>query len=195
MLNQWAGWIAPVATAVAAMMTAVNLGARVTGWGFVVFTLGSICWTTVGLATGQTNLVVANGFLTLVNLIGIWRWLLRQSTYEAGGQSAKAASRRQATPTLFTASGLAGMPVAMADGGRQGHAVEALIECGSATISYVVVSTPRPGAGVLGEELRAVPREAVTFHGDHLVLALSQRDFAALAPLCPDAWPGACPSG
>jgi hypothetical protein len=193
MLSQLAGWIAPIATAVAAMMTAVNLGARMTGWGFVVFTLGSICWTSVGLATGQTNLVVANGFLTVVNLIGIWRWLGRQSAYEAGGQSAKAASRSQATPHLFTASGVAGMPVSMADTQTQGHAVEALIECGSGTVSYVVVSTP--GAGVVGEELRAVPREAVTFHGDHLVLALSQRDFAALPPLCPDAWPGACPSG
>jgi hypothetical protein len=70
-----AGWIAPIATMIAAIMTAANLGARITGWGFVVFAIGSIAWTAVGLSSGQTNLVATNAFLTLVNLVGIWRWL------------------------------------------------------------------------------------------------------------------------
>lgn len=35
-----AAWVAPVATMIAAVMTAANLGARVTGWGFVVFVIG-----------------------------------------------------------------------------------------------------------------------------------------------------------
>src|SRR5579872_3998957 len=104
-----AGWIAPVATMVAAMMTAANLGARVTGWGFVVFTLGSICWSIVGISTGQTNLLASNGFLTVINVIGIWRWLGRQRSYEDGAKSATRASRRSAVPTLFTATGIAGM--------------------------------------------------------------------------------------
>lgn len=66
-----AGWIAPVATMIAAMMTAANLGARITGWGFVVFTLGAISWTAVGVSTGQGNLVATNVFLTLVNAVGV----------------------------------------------------------------------------------------------------------------------------
>ena len=74
-MEEAAGWIAPIATMIAAMMTAANLGVRLTGWGFVVFTFGSIAWTTVGLTSGQTNLVASNGFLTIVNLVGIWRWL------------------------------------------------------------------------------------------------------------------------
>ena len=36
------GWLATIATMIAAMMTASNLGARVTGWGFVVFSISSV---------------------------------------------------------------------------------------------------------------------------------------------------------
>lgn len=68
-----AGWVAPVATMIAAIMTAANLGARVTGWGFVVFVIGSVSWSIVGISSGQNNLLWTNGFLTLVNVIGVWR--------------------------------------------------------------------------------------------------------------------------
>ena len=43
-----ATWVAPIATTIAALMTASNLGSRITGWGFVVFTLGSLGWITLG---------------------------------------------------------------------------------------------------------------------------------------------------
>ena len=33
-----ASWVATVATIIAALMTASNLGARITGYGFIVFT-------------------------------------------------------------------------------------------------------------------------------------------------------------
>ncbi len=39
-----ATWLAPIATTIAALMTASNLGTRITGWGFVVFTVGSLAW-------------------------------------------------------------------------------------------------------------------------------------------------------
>ena len=55
-----AGWIALVATCVAALMTASNLGARVTGWGFVIFTGGALAWIVVGFITGQTQLLYSN---------------------------------------------------------------------------------------------------------------------------------------
>ena len=44
-----AGWVALAATCIAALMTASNLGARVTGWGFVIFTIGAAAWIVVGL--------------------------------------------------------------------------------------------------------------------------------------------------
>lgn len=182
-----AGWIAPVATTVAAVMTAANLGARVTGWGFVVFTVGSLAWSIVGLSSGQTNLLATNGFLTLVNLVGIWRWLGRQRAYDDGGESAKSASRRATSPSLFTATGIAGMVVVGSDGEQLGKSVEALVECSSGEISYVVVASG--GVGGIDERLRAVPRDAVTFGCERIVVAMTARAFAALRTLREGDWP------
>lgn len=181
------GWIAPIATMLAAMMTAANLGARVTGWGFVVFAIGSVAWSVVGLATGQTNLLATNVFLTLVNLVGIWRWLGRQRAYEDGGKSAREASRRTASPNLFTATGIAGMEVHDRHGAPLGKAVEALIECGSGEITYVVVATG--GVGGVAETLRPVTREGLAFAGKRLTLTISRTAFEALEPLREGEWP------
>ena len=186
-MSEIAGWIAPVATMIAAMMTAANLGARVTGWGFVVFTLGSVCWSVVGLSTGQTNLVATNVFLTLVNVVGMWRWLGRQRAYEDGGKSAQAKSRGSASPTLFTATGVAGMTVNDAQDNEVGKAVEALIECRTGAVAYVVVATG--GVGGIAEELRPVPRDRLVFGCDHLALAMSRQAFDALTPLAAGDWP------
>ncbi len=172
---------------IAAMMTAANLGARITGWGFVVFTLGSVCWAIVGFSTGQTNLVATNVFLTLVNLVGIWRWLGRQRAYEDGGKAAQHKSRRSATPSLFTATGIAGMVVNDEKGDAIGKAVEALIECGTGAVGYVVIATG--GIGGIAEQLRPVPRNRLSFGCDHLQLGMSRRVFEALTPLAAGDWP------
>jgi hypothetical protein len=186
-LQDAVAWIAPIATMIAAMMTAANLGARVTGWGFIVFTVGSIAWTTVGLTSGQTNLVASNGFLTVVNLVGIWRWLGRQAAYEDGAKSAQEASRRSASSTLFTATGIGGMATVDRSEAPIGHAVEALLECGTGAVSYVVVATA--GLAGIDEQLRAVPRDHVEFACDRLKLDMSEQEFAALEVLQPGNWP------
>jgi hypothetical protein len=181
------GWVAPIATMIAAMMTAANLGARVTGWGFIVFTAGSIAWTTVGFTSGQTNLVASNAFLTVVNLVGIWRWLGRQAAYEDGAKSAQAASRSSSSPTLFTATGISGMEVVDPQGQPLGRAVEALIECSTSAVSYVVVAS---GSLVgIDEQLRAVPRDQVRFGCDDLKLHLTAEEFDALPVLESGQWP------
>ena len=186
-----AGWIAPAATVIAAMMTAANFGARVTGWGFAVFTVGSIAWSVVGFSSGQTNLLATNGFLTLVNLIGVWRWLGRQRSYEEGGQSAKEASRRSPYPTLFTATGVSGMPVSDSDGKPVGRAVEALVSCESGRVSYVVVGSG--GVGGIAETLRAVAREDLDFSCENLALRRDSAWFDALPALEDGDWPAATP--
>jgi len=191
MMADLAGWIAPIATMIAAMMTAANLGARVTGWGFVVFTIGSVGWSIVGLTSGQTNLVATNAFLTLVNAVGIWRWLGRQRAYEDGGASAKTASRRSAAKTLFTATGLGGMPVVDSAGETIGKSVEALMACDSAEIAYVVVASG--GLGGIDEELRAVARKDLRFGCDRLELAMTADAFARLTPLAAGDWPAEAP--
>ncbi|MEO6092254.1 MAG: PRC-barrel domain-containing protein [Novosphingobium sp.] len=187
MLENIAGWVAPIATMIAAMMTAANLGARLTGWGFVIFTIGSIGWSMVGFSTGQTNLVATNGFLTLVNAVGIWRWLGRQRAYEDGGESAKAASRHSSTPTLFTATGMAGMPVLDNAGQRVGKTVESLIACETGEVSYVVVAAG--GLGGLDEKLRAVARKDLRFETDQIQLLIPTSEFEALDALAEGDWP------
>ncbi|MEG3087134.1 PRC-barrel domain-containing protein [Sphingomonas sp. PB4P5] len=177
---------------IAAMMTAANLGARVTGWGFIVFTVGSVCWSIVGFSSDQTNLLATNVFLTLVNGVGIWRWLGRQRAYEDGGKSAQEASRRCAAPNLFTAGGIAGMAVEDTHGETIGKAVEALVECSTGTLSYVVVASG--GVGGVAEQLRAVPHDAISIGHDRIVLQLPAADFAALPPLTSGDWPAAAPS-
>jgi len=169
------------------MMTAANLGARLTGWGFVVFTLGSICWILVALFSHQTNLLASNAFLTLVNLVGIWRWLGRQSVYEDGAAEAKTRSRKASVPTLFTATGIAGMTVVDKEGSAVGKAVEALLECSSGAVSYVVVASV--GVGGIREDLRAVARPLLRFDCDRLQLTISCRAFERLPPLDGSAWP------
>ena len=186
-MDDIAGWIAPIATMMAAMMTAANLGARVTGWGFVVFTLGSISWSIVGFASGQTNLIATNLFLTLVNVVGIWRWLGRQRAYEDGGKSAVGASKRVSGPTLFTSTGLAGLPVIDSAGEDVGKAVEALLETETGQINYVVIASG--GVGGIQESLRAVPRDQIKFSSERLELIIQAPAFMALPALADGNWP------
>lgn len=186
-LTDIAEWLAPIATMIAAMMTAANLGARVTGWGFVVFSIGSVAWTIVGLGSGQTSLIIANGFLTCVNLIGIWRWLGRQRAYEDGARSANAASRKASSPTLFAATGVSGMPVLDSAGNVLGRAVDALVECCSGQVSYVVVATP--SAAGIAEKLRPVASEAIVFSSNELHLSMTRSAFEEIGTVNSDTWP------
>lgn len=187
-----AGWIAPIATMIAAMMTAANLGARVTGWGFVVFTVGAVAWVTVGLATGQTNLAASNAFLLVVDVVGVWRWLGRQARYEEGGEAATEASHVAAGPDLFTATSLIGRKVLDRAGAELGHVVDALIECERGRISYVVVSSG--GLGGIGEMLRAVAGADIRYRDGVLETRLSAKAFEAISPLEPEAWPARVPA-
>ncbi|NYF33655.1 PRC-barrel domain-containing protein [Sphingopyxis sp. JAI108] len=186
-----AGLIAPAATMIAAMMTAANLGARVTGWGFVVFTLGSLAWSAVGFTSGQTNLLATNLFLTLVNLVGIWRWLGRQRGYEDGARRAAERSRDAGSPSLFAASALAGLPVSDIRGEEIGKTVDAMIECESGRLSYVVVASGSLGG--VDESLRAVPATLFDCHADGLVLRMSAAEFEKRDTLGGAAWPASPP--
>lgn len=182
-----AEWIAPAATVIAAMMTAANVGARTTGWGFVVFTTGSVCWAAIGLSTGQTSLFATNLFLTLVNAVGIWRWLGRQAKYQDGAQSAAIESERRDGPSLTPSSSLSGLPVTDSQGAALGQCVEALIDRNNSQIDYIVVAS-RNALG-LEEQLRGVPRVMFEFTEDSIRLALETTAFNAL-PILPDRqWP------
>lgn len=187
MLVSAAQWIAPAATMIAAMMTAANLGARVTGWGFIVFTLGSLCWAAIGISTGQTNLLATNAFLTLVNLVGIWRWLGRQAKYQDGAKTAAAQSQQGNTPSVIAASSLGGLPVKDAAGEAIGECVEALVDCRTGQIGYVVVAT-RNAVG-LDEQLRGVARATCHIGADAIELTIDADKFSQLPVLADRNWP------
>lgn len=187
-MESLATWVAPVATTIAALMTASNLGSRITGYGFIVFTVGSLAWLTLGITTGQANLLWQNIILTALNLFGIWRWLGRQARIEDGGTAAQEESADLPGETLFPASLLTKARVDGGDGKEIGTAVEAMLGCGTGRPSYVVVA--EGGVAGVGETLRRVEWRAARIEGDRLVTTLSAAQFAAAPKLTKDQWPG-----
>lgn len=185
-----AGWIALAATTVAAIMTAANLGARVTGFGFVVFTVGSLCWITVaGVGGGQPQLLYSNMFLTVVNLVGIWRWLGRQARYEEGGKVATQRSAAASVPTLFATGRLVGAPLLGRDDAALGTVVEAMMRCDGAALAYLVVS--EGGVAGVGERLHALAPDELRIGPDGVRSDLTAAALAARKTLGAEDWPAA----
>lgn len=180
-------WIAPVATAIAACMTAANLGARITGWGFVVFTVGSIAWTTYGVTTGQSNLLWQNLFLTAVNLFGIWRWLGRQAKLDDGAKAAAIKSEQHDGPTLFPVSLLTSAQLESRDGEAIGTTVDAMARRNDGGIDYLVVG--KGGVGGVGETLHALPWDQVNVKAGKVVADLTLGDIEMLDAIDPADWP------
>jgi len=181
-------WVAPVATTIAALMTASNLGSRITGYGFVVFTVGSLAWLTLGITSGQANLLWQNVILTGLNLFGIWRWLGRQAKIEDGGTAAQEQSADLTSETLFPASLLARARLVGAGGAELGASVEAMLGCRSGCPAYLVVA--EGGLAGVGETLRRVEWCDARVDGDKLVTTLSTADFEQAEELARDQWPG-----
>ena len=182
-----AGWIAPAATMIAAIMTAANLGARVTGWGFAVFSVGALAWIIVAAATGQQNLLWSNAFLLLVDVVGVWRWLGRRARYDAAAEQASARSAETAAPTLFALAGLEGMPVRSGTGEMVAVAVDAMASCDEGRIVYLVVR--EGGVGGVGERLHALGWDEVQVRDGAMVSRLSPALLARRPTLAPGQWP------
>lgn len=180
-------WVATAATIIAACMTASNLGSRVTGYGFAVFTVGALCWIASGVLNHQPAIVWTNIVLTVLDIFGIWRWLGRQAKVEEGAKSAAEASERTPGEGLFPVSLLTSAQVEC--GGKPiGACVDAMAGCHSGGIDYVVVS--EGGVAGVGETLRRMPWAGVSVDGETLVSTLSTKQFSALEQLQKDAWPG-----
>lgn len=69
-------WIGTVLTIIAATMVSFDLGRRITGFGFAVFALSSVFWLVVAKGEDQPGLLLTNSVLLVINLIGVWRWLV-----------------------------------------------------------------------------------------------------------------------
>jgi hypothetical protein len=186
-MEQLASYVAPVATTVAALIVASNLGSRITGAGFLVFTIGSIAWALLGLATGQPNLLWQNVILTALNLFGVWRWLGRQRRIEEGAETAAEESKARAGETLFPVSMLAKAPVFSSEGEELGRTVDAMAGCVSGHLAYVVVS--EGGVAGVGETLRRLPWSGCSVEGDKVKTTMPRSRFCALDVLEPGHWP------
>ncbi len=144
-----------VTTSVAAVMTASNLGARTTGWGFVVFTVGAVAWGTVGLVRHETQLLWTNVFLGVVDVFGVWRWLGHRARIADTADAEEKKSERREGENLFSVATLDGMAVTSAGGEVVAHAVDALAACDGGRIDFLIVRVG--GVGGVGETLHRLP--------------------------------------
>lgn len=180
-------WAATIATVIAAFMTAANLGPRITGFGFAVFFVGSLCWLATGLLTGQPALTWTNAVLTFLNAFGMWRWLGRQTSVEEGGRAAAQASETTPGEALFPVSLLSRAPVACGDV-HVGHCIDAMAGCRSGRVDYLVVS--EGGVAGVGETLRRLPWREAHVDGENVVARIGADRFRRLEKLARDEWPG-----
>lgn len=70
-------WYGAGAGLLAALMVSLNLGAKVTGWGFVVFVTSSIALVAWGFLNDEGQAVgYQNIGLFLINVLGVYRYLV-----------------------------------------------------------------------------------------------------------------------
>ncbi|GAA4017065.1 PRC-barrel domain-containing protein [Sphingomonas swuensis] len=187
-MDQIASWVATAATIIAACFTASNLGSRVTGIGFIIFTLGSIAWFTTGYLTDQPALMWTNVVMTGLNLFGVYRWLGRQAKLEEGASKAAEASAAQPGEDLFPASALTASKLLGRDGEPLGSTVDAMLSCHGGTLRYLVVA--QGGVAGVGETFRRVDWHYAGVQDGSVKTDMTSADFEALPELQKDNWPG-----
>jgi hypothetical protein len=69
-------WCASLLTILPGLVIAARVRPRWTGWAFVALTIGAITWTAVAYVAKDYALLSQNVAITLINIIGIYRWLI-----------------------------------------------------------------------------------------------------------------------
>ena len=72
-------WFASLSGIAAALTVSLDLGRRATGWGFVTFVASSIAWLTGAWLTDDWALATQNGALFAINILGVYRYLIRRT--------------------------------------------------------------------------------------------------------------------
>lgn len=71
-------WYGAAASVIAALIVSLNLGTRVTGWGFVIFVSSSIALVAWGFLNDEGKAVGwQNIGLFAINLLGVYNYLLK----------------------------------------------------------------------------------------------------------------------
>ena len=68
-----AKWTGTAAGIMGAVLVALNTG--VTGYGFLLFLVSSLLWSAAGWVQRDESLVLLQGTFTVINVIGVYRWL------------------------------------------------------------------------------------------------------------------------
>jgi hypothetical protein len=71
-------WFASGSGMIAAGMVSLDLGRKVTGWGFVLFLASSVAWISGSVLTRDFALGTQNVVLFGINLFGVYRYLIRK---------------------------------------------------------------------------------------------------------------------
>jgi hypothetical protein len=69
-------WYATISGVIAAIMLAGDFGRRVTGFGFILFCTMNIAWIAFAQMDDTGGLMWQNIVLFVVNLVGVWQYLL-----------------------------------------------------------------------------------------------------------------------
>jgi hypothetical protein len=83
-LTEFLEWYGSIAGAVAALIVSLDLGRRATGFAFVIFVTSSIALISWGLLGEESDGIgYQNMVLLVINLVGVYRYLIRKSPPEA----------------------------------------------------------------------------------------------------------------
>lgn len=181
------GWLAAILTVLAGMTVAANLGTRVTGWGFVLFSLGSLAWSVNAGQNGADSLLLTNLVMAAINAFGVWRWLGRQRRIEQGSTAAMKQSARAPVPTLISGATLLGAPLAIPGKQQFGRVIDLMLRCERQDLAYAMIAFD--GIGGIGEEFRAIPAERLVLHDGAVRCVLAEQTIRTLPAIDPTDWP------
>jgi hypothetical protein len=71
-------WTASGSGMIAAFMLSLDLGRRLTGWGFVLFCGSAVCWISGAALTRDWALGTQNVVLLAIDVFGVYRYLIRK---------------------------------------------------------------------------------------------------------------------
>jgi hypothetical protein len=69
-------WMASLFTVGPGIVIAARVRPRLMGWAFVALSVGSMIWILVAYAAADYALLIQNVAITLINTLGIYRWLI-----------------------------------------------------------------------------------------------------------------------
>jgi uncharacterized membrane protein len=67
-------WVGTATGVLGALILALNI--PLSGWGWILFLVSSVSWTFAGLVMKDMSLAVLQFAFVVVDLIGVWRWLI-----------------------------------------------------------------------------------------------------------------------